>query len=77
MTELKTQRNRILHDITNILNEDKNGKLDNLALEIDKCHNNAKMYQAIKIINRKPLQNLIAHNKAVYNLIRESTNKQR
>ena len=24
--ELKTQRNRILHDIANILNEDKNGK---------------------------------------------------
>ena len=35
-------------------------KLDNLALEIDKCHNdNTKMYQAIKFINTKPLQNLI------------------
>ena len=79
--ELKTQRNRILHDIANVLNEDKNRKLDNLASEIDKCHNdNTKMYQEIKFINRKPLQNLIVHNKsgrnvkepnAVYNIIRD------
>ena len=36
--ELKTQRNRIFHDIANILNEDKIRELDNLASEIDKCH---------------------------------------
>ena len=30
------------------------------------------MYQAIKIINRKPLQNLIAHDKEVYNLFATS-----
>ena len=38
--ELKTQCNRILHDIASILNEDKNRELYNLALEIHKCHNN-------------------------------------
>ena len=37
--ELKTQRNRVLHDIDNILNEDKNRELDDLASEIGKCHN--------------------------------------
>ena len=37
--ELKTQRNRILNDIGNMLNEDKNQKIDNLASEKDKCHN--------------------------------------
>ena len=37
--ELKTQRNRVLHDIDNILNEDKNRELDDLASEIRKCHN--------------------------------------
>ena len=74
MIELKTQRNRILHDITNILNEDKNRELDNLAPEIDKCHNdNTKMYRAIKFINRKPLQNLIVHDKAGRNVTESNT----
>ena len=83
--ELKTQRNRKLHDIANMLNEDTNRELDNLASEIDKCHNdNTKMYQAIKFINRKPLQNLMVHGKAgrnvtelnaVYNIIIETTSK--
>ena len=71
---MKTQRNRILHDITNILNEDKNRELDNLAPEIDKCHNdNTKMYRAIKFINRKPLQNLIVHDKAGRNVTESNT----
>ena len=79
--ELKRQGNRILHDIASILNEDMNREIDNLASEIDKCHDdNTKMYQAIKFINRKPLQNLIVHDKtgrnvtepnAVYNIIRD------
>ena len=83
--ELKTQRNRKLHDIANMLNEDTNRELDNLASEIDKFHNdNTKMYQAIKFINRKPLQNLMVHGKAgrnvtelnaVYNIIIETTSK--
>ena len=35
------------------------------ASEIDKCHNdNTKTYQAVKFINRKPLQNLMVHDKA-------------
>ena len=67
--ELKRQCNRILHDIVNMLNEDKNREHDNLASEIDKCHNdNTKMYQAVKCINRKPLQNLMVHDKAGRNL---------
>ena len=71
---MKTQRNRILHDITNILNEEKNRELDNLAPEIDKCHNgNTKMYGAIKFINRKPLQNLIVHDKAGRNVTESNT----
>ena len=52
-----------------MLNEDKNRERDNLASEIDKCHNdNTKMYQAVKCINRKPLQNLMVHDKAGRNL---------
>ena len=53
----------------------------NQASETDKCHNDStKLYQAIKFINRKPLQNLIVHDKsgrnvtkpnAVYNIIRD------
>ena len=67
--ELKTQRNRILHDIANILSEHKNRERDNLASEIDKYHNdNTKMYQVIKFTNRKPLQNLIVHDKAGRNV---------
>ena len=39
------------------------------ASEIDKCHNdNAKTYQAVKFINRKPLQNLMIHDKAGRNV---------
>ena len=63
-----------------MLNKYKNRKIDNLASEIDKCHNdNTTMYQAIKYINRKAPQNLLVHGKdgrnvtepkAVYNIIR-------
>ena len=68
--ELKTQRNRILHDIASRLNEDKNCGLDNITSEIDKCHsNNAKMYQAVKFVNRKPLQKFKVHDKAGRNVI--------
>ena len=63
--ELKTQRNRILHDIANIFSQDKNRKLDNLVSAIDKCH---KTYQTTKFINKKPLQNLIVHDKAGRNV---------
>ena len=79
--ELKMQSNRLLHDIANILNGDKNRELVNLASEIDKCHNdNTKMYRTVKFIDRKPLRNLIVHDKAarnvkepnaVYNVIRD------
>ena len=82
--EFKTQRNRILHDMFSIFNEDKNLKDSETwqpVSEIDKCHNdNTKMYQAIKFINREPLQNLMAHDKAgrnftepnaVFNIIRD------
>ena len=53
-----TPSNRILHDIANC-------ELDNLPSEIDKCHNgNTKMYQAVKFIKQKPLQNLMVYDKA-------------
>ena len=64
-----------------MLNEDKNLELDNEASKIDKCHDdNTKMYQTVKFINRKSLQNLMVHDKAgrnvtelnaVYNIIRD------
>ena len=64
LSELKTQRNRILHDTANILNEDKNHELGNLASKIDKCNNdNPKMYQATKFVNRKSLKAPIVHDK--------------
>ena len=69
MRELKTQRNRILHDIANMLNENKNCELDNLASETNKFLNyNTKMYQTVKFIAKKPLQNLVVHDKASRNV---------
>ena len=66
--ELKKQCNRI-YDIANMLNENKNREIDILASEIGKHHNdNTKMYQVIKCINRKPLQNLMVHGKAGRNV---------
>ena len=51
--ELERQHNRIIHDIANILNEDKYSELDNLASKIGKCHNdNTQMYQVIKFIDK-------------------------
>ena len=62
------QLNGILHHIANMLNEDKNCELDNLASEKDKFLNdNTKLYQAIKFFNRKPLQNLTVQDKAARN----------
>ena len=44
----------MLHDIASMLYEEKNRQLDNLASEINKCHNDkTKMYQAVKFIKRK------------------------
>lgn len=49
-----TPSNRMLHDIASMLYEEKNRQLDNLASEINKCHNDkTKMYQAVKFIKRK------------------------
>ena len=62
------QLNGILHHIANMLNEDKNCELDNLASETDKFLNdNTKLYQAIKFFNRKPQQNLTVRDKAARN----------
>ena len=37
--------------------------------ETDKCYNDdTKMYQTIKFINRKPLQNLMVHDEAGRNV---------
>ena len=67
--DLKTQRKRIFHDTANVLNEEKNREIDNLTSEIDKCHNdNTKIYQEIKFINKKHLQNLLVHSKAGINV---------
>ena len=53
---MKTEHSRILHDIANMLSEDKNRELDILASEIDKYHtDDTKLYQAVKFTNTKPL----------------------
>ena len=86
INELKTQRNRILHSIEHILNEDKNDELDQIATNIDKnYHNNTKMYQAVKMIyNRKPFEVSTVHDKngkhvsdpsKIYNIVREHFRK--
>ena len=62
--ELKQERNNILHNIANILNEEKNRELDQMATNIDaNYHNNTKMYQAVKLLKRKPIQNPFIHDK--------------
>ena len=81
--ELKQERNTILHNnnIANILNKDKNRELDQVATHIDEhFHANTKMYQAVKLLNRKSMQNPFVHDKhgrnvtdpiEVCNIIRE------
>ena len=52
-----------------MLNKHKNRKIDNLASEIDTCHNdNTTVYQAIKYINRKAPQHLLVRDKDSRNL---------
>ena len=77
--QLKQQRNLVLHEISKKLNEDKNNELDQIAEKIDKSKDNTKMYQAVKQLKRKPLQNanLIDDNgksvtdpDKIYNIIR-------
>ena len=81
VNELKQERNTILHNIANILNDDKNRELDQIATHIDdNFYNNTKMYQAVKLLKRKPIQNQSIHDKhgrnitdpnEVYIIIRE------
>ena len=59
----------MLHNIVSIVNEGKNRELYNLASEINKYHSdNTKMYQVVKCINRKPLQNLMVCGKDIRNV---------
>jgi len=58
---LKIERNRVLTEIHNILKRDENEKINRTMKDLERIpHNNTKMYEAFKNINRmKPQQPLL------------------
>ena len=61
--KMKKDRNLILHDIAKKLNEEKINELDEIVTMINSSRDNNKMYNAVKLLNRKPYQNPIIHDK--------------
>ena len=52
--ELKQQRNRILHAQRRRARDNASGRLDHLASEVDRLHNGANMFRAVREMTRKP-----------------------
>eukprot|EP00112_Aurelia_sp_Birch-Aquarium-sp1_P006574 Seg1722.4 transcript_id=Seg1722.4/GoldUCD/mRNA.D3Y31 product="Craniofacial development protein 2" protein_id=Seg1722.4/GoldUCD/D3Y31 len=64
-TQLKKRRNKIMHEIRNILNEERNKKIFDDIENIEKYENQStKMYQAVRTIKKmKPKKPLIINSK--------------
>ena len=52
--ELKQQRNRILHVQRRRPRDNASGRLDHLASEVERLHDGAKMFRAVREMTRKP-----------------------
>ena len=83
--EMKSERNRILHNIKKTIIEDKEKQLDEKIKEIDKTKDTTKMFKAIKELTRKKLENTYVHDETgksvtnpqeIYNIINKHFQEQ-
>ena len=56
--ELKQQRNRILHAQRRSARDNESVRLDHLASEVERLHDGAKMFRAVREMTRKPASKL-------------------
>ena len=56
--ELKQQRNRILHAQRRSVRDNASVRLDHLASEVERLHDGAKMFRAVREMTRKPASKL-------------------
>ena len=62
VTRLKSRRNKIMIEIKNINNIEKEKELDEKISAIEEMKDSAKMFRAVREINRKPYENPFIHD---------------
>ena len=62
LVKFKHERNQTLKKIKTILKQDRESKIDNIAAEIERTQDDAKMFSAIKQLKRKRPQNQVVHD---------------
>ena len=79
-TNMKTERNKLLHQIQDKVKKHKEQLLKNKLSDINEAKGNAQMFNTVKILNRKQFENPIVHDKKgksitnkqeVHNVIKE------
>ena len=61
--ELKKERKKILKSLTDKVAKRKEDEVDKLVNEIDEIQDDARMYQAVQYLNKKPKENTFVHDK--------------
>ena len=60
--DIKRQRNKILHAMRRKSRDNAEARLDRLASEIERLHDGAKMFRAVREMTRKPVAKLTIHD---------------
>ena len=60
---MKTERNKLLHQIQDKVKKHKEQLLKNKLSDINEAKSNAQMFKAVKILIGKQFENPIVHNK--------------
>ena len=61
---LKQQRNRILHALRRKARDNASNRLDHLASDVERLHDGAKMFRAVREMSRKPAGKVRIHDDA-------------
>ncbi len=63
ITKLKSKRKIILKELTKKVAEKKEKEVDSIVANIDTAKDDARMFKAVKYLNRKPPENTFVHDK--------------
>ena len=63
VAEMKKDRNEILKELSKRVKRMKEKEVDRIVTEIDTIKDDAKMYEAVCILNKKPPENSYVHDK--------------
>ena len=66
--EMKTERNKKLHQIKQILINDKEKQLDQKVKEINDAKDSTKMFKSVRELSRKKIENPFVHDEQGINV---------